>query len=138
MRPKAISFRGGAPDPLGFGRSAWCHTAKGSDPIQLIMNLRSKIKDATKESGIPAGFLALHCGPTSIRMNSKAEAESKIRSSGKGRRWQLRAAAVHTVFSNTLHKAHSHRGHKEEVRDLAMEMKTVACRVRGTTLRTGA
>merc|ERR1712060_844925 len=36
-----------------------------------------EIKAATKESGIPDGFMGLDCGPESIAANSKAVMESK-------------------------------------------------------------
>merc|ERR1712014_201547 len=36
-----------------------------------------EIKDATKESGIPEGFMGLDCGPKSIELNAKAVMESK-------------------------------------------------------------
>jgi phosphoglycerate kinase len=36
-----------------------------------------EIGSATKDSGIPDGFMALDCGPESIKMNAKAVAESK-------------------------------------------------------------
>merc|ERR1712039_847567 len=36
-----------------------------------------EIKEATKESGIPEGFMGLDCGPKSIESNAKAVMESK-------------------------------------------------------------
>merc|ERR1712066_381279 len=36
-----------------------------------------EIKAATKESGIPEGFMGLDCGPKSIESNAKAVMESK-------------------------------------------------------------
>merc|ERR1712187_572178 len=36
-----------------------------------------EIKDGTKESGIPDGFMGLDCGPKSNEMNKKAVDESK-------------------------------------------------------------
>merc|ERR1712151_426556 len=36
-----------------------------------------EVKEATKEAGVPEGFMGLDCGPKSIEMNAKAVAESK-------------------------------------------------------------
>merc|ERR1719446_364511 len=36
-----------------------------------------EIKEATKETGIPDGFMGLDCGPKSIELNAKAVMESK-------------------------------------------------------------
>merc|ERR1712176_215860 len=36
-----------------------------------------EVKEATKEAGVPEGFMGLDCGPKSCEMNAKAVAESK-------------------------------------------------------------
>merc|ERR1712084_43189 len=50
-------------------------------PIDFVISLKfgedGEIKEATKESGIPDGFLALDCGPASVELNAKAVMESK-------------------------------------------------------------
>jgi len=50
-------------------------------PVDFVISSKfgedGEVKDATKESGIPEGFMALDCGPKSIEFNAKAVAESK-------------------------------------------------------------
>merc|ERR1719378_1169211 len=50
-------------------------------PVDFVISSKfgedGEIKDATKESGIPEGFMALDCGPKSVEMNAKAVKESK-------------------------------------------------------------
>merc|ERR1711974_530515 len=50
-------------------------------PIDFVVSSKfgedGEIKSATKESGIPEGFMALDCGPKSIEANAKAVMESK-------------------------------------------------------------
>jgi len=50
-------------------------------PVDFVISSKfgedGEIKTATKEEGIPAGFMGLDCGPKSIEMNAAAVAESK-------------------------------------------------------------
>merc|ERR1712151_573732 len=50
-------------------------------PVDFVISSKfgedGEIKEATKESGIPAGFMALDCGPKSIENNAKAVNDSK-------------------------------------------------------------
>merc|ERR1712060_1008470 len=50
-------------------------------PVDFVISSKfgedGEVKDATKESGIPDGFMGLDCGPKSIEANSKAVMESK-------------------------------------------------------------
>merc|ERR1712151_1209647 len=50
-------------------------------PVDFIISSKfgedGEIRDATKEAGIPDGFMALDCGPKSIEANAKAVKESK-------------------------------------------------------------
>merc|ERR1712232_366468 len=50
-------------------------------PVDFVISSKfgedGEIKSATKESGIPQGFMALDCGPKSINLNAKAVSESK-------------------------------------------------------------
>merc|ERR1719333_1353237 len=50
-------------------------------PVDFVVSSKfgedGEIKDATKESGIPDGFMGLDCGPKSCEMNAAAVKESK-------------------------------------------------------------
>jgi len=50
-------------------------------PVDFVVSSKfgedGEIKEATKESGIPDGFMALDCGPASNELNAKAVMESK-------------------------------------------------------------
>merc|ERR1712146_860884 len=50
-------------------------------PVDFVISSKfgedGEIKEATKESGIPDGFMGLDCGPKSVEMNAKAVKESK-------------------------------------------------------------
>jgi len=50
-------------------------------PVDFIISNKfgedGEIKEATKEEGIPEGFMGLDCGPKSIELNAKAVMESK-------------------------------------------------------------
>merc|ERR1712187_101956 len=50
-------------------------------PVDFVISSKfgedGEIKEATKETGIPDGFMALDCGPASVEMNAKAVKESK-------------------------------------------------------------
>merc|ERR1712177_91693 len=50
-------------------------------PVDFVISSKfgedGEIKEATKEAGIPEGFMGLDCGPKSIEMNAKAVKESK-------------------------------------------------------------
>merc|ERR1712187_603887 len=50
-------------------------------PVDFVISSKfgedGEIKEATKESGIPDGFMGLDCGPKSVEMNAKAVLESK-------------------------------------------------------------
>jgi len=50
-------------------------------PVDFVISSKfgedGEIKDASDESGIPEGFMALDCGPKSIELNAKAVADSK-------------------------------------------------------------
>merc|ERR1711979_164362 len=50
-------------------------------PVDFVISSKfgedGEIKEATKESGIPEGFMGLDCGPKSIESNAKAVMESK-------------------------------------------------------------
>merc|ERR1711971_800118 len=50
-------------------------------PIDFVISSKfgedGEIKDATKESGIPDGFMGLYCGPKSIELNAAAVKASK-------------------------------------------------------------
>merc|ERR1712039_768338 len=50
-------------------------------PVDFVISSKfgedGEIKDGTKESGIPDGFMGLDCGPKSNEMNKKAVDESK-------------------------------------------------------------
>jgi len=50
-------------------------------PVDFVISSKfgedGEIKDATIETGIPAGFMGLDCGPKSIALNAKAVMESK-------------------------------------------------------------
>jgi phosphoglycerate kinase len=50
-------------------------------PVDFVVSSKfgedGEIKEATKESGIPEGFMALDCGPKSIEANAKAVSDSK-------------------------------------------------------------
>jgi len=50
-------------------------------PVDFVVSSKfgedGEIKEATKETGIPDGFMGLDCGPASIELNAKAVMESK-------------------------------------------------------------
>merc|ERR1711959_325608 len=50
-------------------------------PVDFVLSSKfgedGEIKSATKEEGIPNGFMGLDCGPKSMALNAKAVAESK-------------------------------------------------------------
>merc|ERR1711972_707502 len=50
-------------------------------PVDFVISSKfgedGEIKEATKEDGIPDGFMGLDCGPKSIEANAKAVTESK-------------------------------------------------------------
>mmetsp|Transcript_39513 Transcript_39513/g.86312 ORF Transcript_39513/g.86312 Transcript_39513/m.86312 type:complete len:243 (+) Transcript_39513:1-729(+) len=50
-------------------------------PVDFVISSKfgedGEIKAATKEEGIPDGFMGLDCGPKSVAMNAKAVSESK-------------------------------------------------------------
>jgi len=50
-------------------------------PVDFVISSKfgedGEIKEATKETGIPDGFMALDCGPASVELNTKAVMESK-------------------------------------------------------------
>merc|ERR1712203_1006228 len=50
-------------------------------PVDFVISSKfgedGEIKEATKEAGIPDGFMGLDCGPKSIEMNAKAVMDSK-------------------------------------------------------------
>merc|ERR1712003_116606 len=50
-------------------------------PVDFVISSKfgedGEIKEATKETGIPEGFMGLDCGPKSIELNAQAVAESK-------------------------------------------------------------
>jgi len=50
-------------------------------PVDFIISSKfgedGEIKDASEDTGIPEGFMALDCGPKSIELNAKAVADSK-------------------------------------------------------------
>merc|ERR1719168_190686 len=50
-------------------------------PVDFVISSKfgddGEVKEATKEEGIPDGFMGLDCGPKSVEMNAKAVKESK-------------------------------------------------------------
>merc|ERR1712113_155688 len=50
-------------------------------PVDFVISSKfgedGEIKEATKEAGIPDGFMGLDCGPASVELNAKAVMESK-------------------------------------------------------------
>jgi len=50
-------------------------------PVDFVISSKfgedGEIKEATKETGIPDGFMGLDCGPASVELNAKAVMESK-------------------------------------------------------------
>merc|ERR1719450_2073207 len=50
-------------------------------PVDFVISSKfgedGEIKDATKESGIPEGFMGLDCGPKSIELNAAAVLASR-------------------------------------------------------------
>merc|ERR1712003_614009 len=50
-------------------------------PVDFVISSKfgedGEVKEATKEEGVPDGFMGLDCGPKSVEMNAKAVAESK-------------------------------------------------------------
>merc|ERR1712060_817745 len=70
-------------------------------PVDFVISSKfgedGEVKDATKESGIPDGFIGLDCGPKSIEANSKAVMESNV---GNGYQGILRLVSPHLCLSS--------------------------------------